>query len=341
MNNIANLRKGFYYSTNAYQPNYSTTIIPSGILEESIIESSVDKLNFKPITHESMPEIWKILVNEPGRTTDFSYGGLLMWVDFFKYEYAIINNTLFISGRVENNLSEIAFSLPVGEMPVRMAINIILAYCRKNGINPVFSAIPEYAIPYFEDLNPTSIEPLDDWSDYLYSAEKLATLSGKKYSKKRNHINQFLSYYENDWSLIPLTARNAQEAMNFMDLIDKEGDENDMAIAERALNRKVLEDIAKGDNVYIGAIIKGKGEMLGFTVGDIKGDTLFVHIEKALRDSPGAFEMLNKSFAEKVIAEHPEIEYINREDDAGDEGLRFAKNSYHPVELLKKYNIRY
>ena len=44
-------------------------------------------------------------------------------------------------------------------------------------------------------------------------------------------------------------------------------------------------------------------------------------------------------FAKYQTEKHPEILYINREDDAGDIGLRMAKESYHPKEILKKYNI--
>ena len=88
-----------------------------------------------------------------------------------------------------------------------------------------------------------------------------------------------------------------------------------------------------------GAILMAEGKPCAVTVGDVKGDTLFVHIEKALREFPGSYEMINKAFAARMLELHPALRYVNREDDAGDEGLRQAKESYHPVDILKKYNV--
>lgn len=298
------------------------------------------RLAFSPVTPDDMDLIWSYLRRETGRTTDFSYGGVLMWVDFFQYEYAIARDTLFIKGKVEGDLSKTAFSMPVGDMPLDEAVTIIREYCINNEIQCIFSAVPQYRLEEFLALDPATVEEIPDWADYLYSAESLATLSGKKYGKKRNHVNQFLAAYP-EWSLEPLTAENAPEALAFMDAIDSEGDRIEMAIKERQLNRKTLKQIVAGDKIYKGVILRGGGQMLGFTIGDVKGDTLFIHIEKALREAPGAFEMINKEFAAAMLAENPAIRYINREDDAGDIGLRLAKESYHPVEMLAKYNIRF
>lgn len=310
-----------------------------GIFREVATKELAKRLSFRKITHADMPQIWKILQTAPGRTTDFSYAGLLMWTDFFDYEFAILNNTLFIKGKVEDDLSKPAFSLPIGEMPLDLSVDILKEYCRRDNIRLEFSAIPECCLEDFKALNPVAVEPLEDWSDYLYSADSLSTLCGKKYGKKRNHVNQFLAAYP-DYELLPLDGINIELAINFMDKIDLDGDQTPMAIAERKLNRQMLEMLKEGDEVMEGAILTdGHGEILGFTIGDVKDDTLFVHIEKSLRDTPGGFEMLNKSFAARMKELHPEIEFINREDDAGDPGLRRAKESYHPVELLRKYNI--
>ena len=296
------------------------------------------KLEFKKITHKDMSLIWNYLKNEPGRTTDFSYGGILMWVDFFNYEYAIINDTLFIKGVVENDLDKPAFSLPIGEMPLRDSIKILKDYCKANNIDLEFSAIPEYALEEMNSLNPDSVEELTDWGDYLYPAENLATLKGKKMSKKRNHVNCFNSHYP-DSRFEMITPDNADECLAFMDIFEKEGDDTPMAAAERNLSRFLIEKIKEGDEVLKGAILYVGDEVAAYTIGDIKGDTLFIHVEKATRKFNGSYETINYLFAKAMTEANPDIQFINREDDAGDEGLRKAKESYHPCEVLKKYNV--
>ena len=79
--------------------------------------------------------------------------------------------------------------------------------------------------------------------------------------------------------------------------------------------------------------------IVAFTIGEIIGDTLFTHIEKMDHSVPGAGESINRFFAQHITSRHPEVRYINREEDAGDEGLRQAKLSYHPAILLTKYDI--
>lgn len=294
--------------------------------------------NFRKITPEDMPEIWKYLSLEKGKTTDFSYGGVLMWVDYFNYEFCIYEDTLFIKGVVENDLSLPAFSLPIGRLPLKESIALLKEYCESQDIDLEFSAVPEYAIEELTKLNPRNIELLSDWGDYLYNAEPLSTLKGKKMSKKRNHVNQFCAHFP-DWKYEELTKENADKAMAFMDIFDLEGDSGELASTERALSRYMISRIKEGDPNLKGGILYVGDEVCAYTIGDIKNDTLYIHVEKATRKFNGSYEMINYLFAKDIVEKFPEILYINREDDAGDIGLRMAKESYHPCEILKKYNI--
>ena len=84
----------------------------------------------------------------------------------------------------------------------------------------------------------------------------------------------------------------------------------------------------------VGGVLKVDGNIVAFTIGEpMSEDTFVVHIEKAFADVQGAYPMINQQFVEHECAAY---KYINREDDAGSEGLRKAKLSYKPAFLVEK-----
>ena len=87
----------------------------------------------------------------------------------------------------------------------------------------------------------------------------------------------------------------------------------------------------------LGGVLLVDGQIAGFSLGEIIGDTLFIHIEKADRDYEGCYQMLVAQFAQHFAGEG--VAFLNREDDTGDPGLRTSKLSYRPVALLEKYTV--
>ena len=293
-------------------------------------------MNFKRIESSDMPEIWKYLLQESGRTCDFSYGGVLMWVDLYKYDYCIYNDTLFIKGILNRECELPVFSLPIGKMHLEESVAILKNYCSENNIQIRFSCIPEYAIDDFKTIDCAKIEEQESLGDYLYDAEELATLKGKRFSKKRNHVNQFISNYGYVYERI--NVDNFSQVKEFVINHCLKYSSETSAKIECGLSLKFLENLCK-DNPLVGGLLKVDDKIAAFTIADIKGDTLYIHVEKADRNIKGAYEAINKMFVEDICSQCSGIKFINREDDAGDEGLRKAKMSYNPVEILKKYDI--
>ena len=86
---------------------------------------------------------------------------------------------------------------------------------------------------------------------------------------------------------------------------------------------------------FFGGVIRAEGNICAFSLGEVIGDTLFVHIEKADREIRGAYQMMVSEFVSHYGKEP--VLYVNREEDVGDPGLRYSKESYHPHALLEKY----
>ena len=173
-----------------------------------------------------------------------------------------------------------------------------------------------------------------DYADYLYLRTDLATLAGKKFQAKRNHLNKFRRTYTN-YEYVPLTSDRIQECLdleaewckvNNCDQHEGTGNER------RALIYALHNFDALG---LTGGILHVDGKIVAFTFGmPINQDTFGVHVEKADTTIDGAYTMINYEFANHIPEQYT---YINREEDLGIEGLRKAKLSYQPVIILEKY----
>lgn len=183
------------------------------------------------------------------------------------------------------------------------------------------------------------VEEERDYFDYLYNAKELMALSGKKYHKKKNHVNGFLKEYENRYRVKIADKSDVESIKEFLikwhnkrNIID-EYNRDDYELKGIFY---VLEhcDMLKYKMmlVYVDDVIEG------FTLGTYLREekTAYIHVEKANPDIRGLYAFINRAFLKNCFSE---AEYVNREDDMGLEGLRKAKLSYNPIELIKKYTI--
>lgn len=303
------------------------------------IVKTATRLTFRPTELCDISEVRPLLSHSPYRTCDFSVGGIFMWSDYFRYSHCIVDNTLFIRGMSEDDITRPAFSLPVGVMPLSESIPMLLDYCADHDIRLELSAVPEEALDELCELGAKEITELTDWSDYLYEAPRMATFSGKKLSKKRNHVNHFHAEFP-DAIVTPLTPDVMKDVMHFYQAQSVGADKPLTADYERL---QVLEVLGKPDVFGFegcAVIIPGRG-VVAFTMGEVIGDTLYSHIEKMDHNVAGAGEMVSSAFTSLMLERHPDLQYVNREEDTGDLGLRHAKLAYQPLRLLRKYNVSF
>lgn len=183
-----------------------------------------------------------------------------------------------------------------------------------------------------------SVVELPDAKDYLYSAEKLKTLSGKKLHKKKNHLNSFLREYEGRFEYRTICCSDREDVWVFLEKwrIQK-GQE-----VEHHLDPEVegIHDILNNCSVFDvrmgGIYVDDKLE--AFSIGSYNAmeKMAIIHIEKANPDMRGLYQYINQQF---LIHEFPDAEIVNREDDMGLPGLRRAKESYDPIGFARKYRI--
>ena len=177
------------------------------------------------------------------------------------------------------------------------------------------------------------IEYRRDYADYVYEAEKLAKLSGKKYHGKKNHTNKFKKLYPN-WQYERLNDSNVEECFQMaLKWRNKNGCEEDTEKnSEMCVTLNSLRLYKELD--LCGGVLRAEGNVVAFSIGEpVSDDTFVVHIEKAFADVPGAYPMINQQFVEHEVQG---FSYVNREEDMGETGLRSAKESYHPIFMVEK-----
>jgi len=77
--------------------------------------------------------------------------------------------------------------------------------------------------------------------------------------------------------------------------------------------------------------------MVAYTIAEsLTKDTLVIHFEKGNQDCKGVYQAINQMFLEHS---GNKFEWVNREQDLDNQGLRKAKLSYNPVNFLKKYRV--
>ena len=212
----------------------------------------------------------------------------------------------------------------------------IADYCCRRNMPISFYPVPKDELERLQQFFPNSAAiAARDSFDYLYRAEDLKYFRGKKLSGQRNHVNKFLKTYGN-WTFRPIGAGDIPAVKAFLDRYASRWDKSAASFHEDiAKTHEVLDNFSLYD--LLGGMLLVEGEIAGFSLGEVLGDTLFTHIEKADRDYEGCYQMLVAQFAQQFA--HEGVHFINREDDAGDPGLRTSKLSYHPVSLLEKYTV--
>jgi len=290
-------------------------------------------LEFKPMDLSDIGKIKHYFEYSANRTCDNTVGGAFMWRNYFSVEYAEYNETIIFKTKVvySNNLT--AFTLPLGK-DVMGGINKIVEYCHAMGMPLSFCTITSDEIDLLETVFPDfTIYKELNWSDYIYNVNDLKTLSGRKYNGQRNHINAF--YRENtDISFEVITADNLQQVIDFYAQISGHIDDHDpLSLEEHSKTFEVLENFEQY-GLY-GGLLRTEGQIVAFSVAESLRNVIFVHIEKADTRFRGAYQVINKELINHFATD--EIEFVNREEDVGDEGLRYSKRSYHPSEMIDKY----
>ena len=290
-------------------------------------------LTFRPVTLEERHIVEHYMHRYPRRGLNYSFEVLYLWQESCEFEIAEYEGFLLIKTFINCNHN---FLFPLGEGNLRKAIEQMMAYSKARKCSFNIYQINTQEMAMLEDLFPNrfNFEEQRNEMEYIYLREKLSSLQGKKLQSKRNHINALTK--EHKWSFEKITSENIQECIELNEYWKEELEDRE--------NRQIMmenEALDKGfKNLFKlklqGGAVRIDNKIEAFSIGtQLTHDTYLVLFEKANAEIRGAYPLINREFISNLV--DPSIVYINRAEDAGEEGLRKAKLSYYPDILEPLY----
>lgn len=261
-------------------------------------------------------------------------------------EYSLVN--LYIWGRQRIALTDgclavfsqfqrsSVYPFPIGKGDIAKVLDAIIHDAQMRGLECRLTSMTAQDCAFLEEHYPGRFQFHPDRSscDYVYDIRKLSALPGRKYQRKRNHVNRF---YQNhpDCRVVPIEESLLPQVKAMADAWYEGRKEEDFSLEQRALHR-ALEMWTQLS--LEGIVLTENGKILAMTAGSyLNEDTFDVHFEKALEEVDGAYAAINQSFAAYLTEKYPGLQWLNREDDLGLPGLRKAKLSYCPDRLIVKF----
>lgn len=236
---------------------------------------------------------------------------------------------------------------PLGDGPIAPIVEEIL---QRSELVQAFERISSEAANELHDLPVIIQSDRDNW-DYLYLAEDLINLPGRKYDGKRNFITRAKATL--DYEYIELDGKLAMECEDFA---EEWCDEKQCDTVEglRKESCAVYMMLSNFDSLgIVGGAIRASGKIVAFSLGEpLNPNTFVIHVEKADSRMSGLYQLINNEFCRgEALARKPgesqqadpqmlrPYKYVNREQDLGVPGLRLAKESYHPVRMIETFRI--
>lgn len=286
-------------------------------------------IDFKPLELNNKASYNHFLIPNGQKGCEYNFANLFLWG---RQKAAFLGDNLVFFSQYNRKS---VYLFPVCHENFQTTLDAIIDDAAQRGIPCRLTNLNHNDCAMLEGHYPGKFQfHLDrDAFDYIYSVEDLAQLKGRKYQKKRNHLNKF-KLLRSGYEVEPITDDNTPLIQQMLDDWYAAREDNATFRMERVAIQKALQH--RQELEMEGLILTYKGQILAMTLASpLTTDTYDVHFEKAIDES--AYVAINNEFAKYMMETHPQVRWLNREDDLGLEGLRHAKLSYNPHHLIEKH----
>ena len=291
-------------------------------------------VKYEPITLDMKVPYEQILAIAGPRGCEYSFANLFLWG---RQKIAFLDGCVTIFSQFNRRS---VYLFPIGAGDKKSVLDAIIHDAAMRGIPCRLTGMTAEDCQLLYSLYPHDfrIHNARDSYDYLYDVNDLATLKGRQFQRKRNHLNRFLKTYPHISTEV-ITPENMVKVRQMVDAWYTQRLQDDPT-QDFHMERAAMDKACRFSTELglEGISLRVDGQIAAVTMGSRLSDTVFdVHFEKGLEQYDGIYAAINQEFAQYIQTNHPEITQINREDDMGLEGLRKAKLSYHPTRIFEKY----
>lgn len=291
-------------------------------------------LEFLPLSLSDMEHYTALYAVCPEKCAQYSFFALWGWNESESVELAYASDLCWICCQG----SKKGILAPIGDWAAVDWTRVFQEYAPYLSAvldvpSSLIAAIPE---PVKEDM---VLEELRDEWEYVHSVSDLINLKGNRYAQKRAHFKAFADNH--NWEYYPLLPEDFADLISFQNTWRARHTNSGDILTERLLlaeEKAVMRALEYWDVMpFLGALIKVDGKVAAYTIAEeLSPDTIDIRFEKAFSEYTGIYQALNRLFLERQGAGY---EWVNREEDMGNAGLRNAKLSYHPKRFIKKYKL--
>jgi hypothetical protein len=289
--------------------------------------------NFKPLDIEDKALFSEYLLLEPPETSELTFTNLFIWRHQYRPTWLLWEDCLLIIFQPKEGGP---FGLPpIGPGDKRRALDFLSQILGQLAPEARICRVSKAFVEEYAEPNEYTITLDRDNSDYVYSTQDLINLSGRKYHRKKNHLNRFIKnntfeYRPLDKDLVASFLELQESWCEMRECVEHPDLHSEDYAVHEALTH--FEDLD-----YQGGAVIMNSRVEAFSLGErLNRETAVIHIEKANPDTPGLYAAMNQLFCTNAWAD---TTYINREQDLGSEGLRKAKESYYPHHMVDKHTL--
>jgi hypothetical protein len=262
---------------------------------------------------------------------EYSFANIYCWQEPYNNSWGIYKGRLVIY----DGVNRCSF-LPLGKEMTPKELVLFSKDMEKNGMGTDIGVVSlQYIEKYPEIEQFYTITDERDSAEYLYSVDSLCDLRGAKLHKKRNLIAQFHKKYP-DFSVKLMSAELNKEAKILADEIFN-GHERFLKGIEDE-HTALMKAFYDFDKISLeGLCLMVGDDLAAFSIfTPLNHDTYDIHFEKACIKFKGAAQVINHETAKYLRGK---CQYLNKEQDLGVQGLRQAKMSYAPENILMFHTL--